>query len=251
VSEFLVFTLYGPFASWGTIAVGEVRDSDVIPTRSAILGLLAASLGIRRDEPARLQALSSAVGIAVVVEADGIALEDYHTAQTLPARMNGQWHIRGEEITLGEEHDALETVLSWRSYRCDALYRIAVWARAAEPSLSAIGKALSTPFFVLSLGRRACVLGAPLAARIVDGATIEEAIGAYEHLPELHPLVRRLRTLTARRHGSTRLLAADVGAPMAATATLEVTRRDQPVERRGDRWFFEDRREQRVSLAPG
>ena len=41
MSELLVFRLFGPLASWGEIAVGQVRPSAVRPTRSALLGLLA------------------------------------------------------------------------------------------------------------------------------------------------------------------------------------------------------------------
>ncbi|MEX2322042.1 MAG: CRISPR-associated protein Cas5, partial [Saccharospirillum sp.] len=38
--EFLVFRLYGPLASWGNTAVGGVRPTLAMPTRSAILGML-------------------------------------------------------------------------------------------------------------------------------------------------------------------------------------------------------------------
>ncbi len=248
MTEFLVFTLYGPFASWGGIAVGEVRGTDFVPSRSAVLGLLAASLGIRREQPAQLQALSGAVGVAVLVEADGVLLEDYHTAQTLPAKMNGRWHTRAEEIALGAEHDTLETILSWRGYRCDALYRVAIWARTTEPSLATIRAALAAPFFTPSLGRRACAVAAPLAARIIEAPTVEQAIATYAALPELDRLNRRLRPVMRRHQASTKLLAADMDAPLATVATTEVIRRDQPIERRADRWFFEDRREQRLFL---
>ena len=48
--EYLVFQLYGPFMSWGDIAVGEMRPSAMMPAKSAILGLLAAAVGIKRPE---------------------------------------------------------------------------------------------------------------------------------------------------------------------------------------------------------
>ena len=54
--ECLLFRLYGPLASWGEIAVGESRHTAVYPSKSALLGLLAASLGIRRDEEERQMA---------------------------------------------------------------------------------------------------------------------------------------------------------------------------------------------------
>ena len=54
MKEYLVFQLYAPLASWGEEASGEIRHSATVPTRSALLGLLAAALGIRRDEEERV-----------------------------------------------------------------------------------------------------------------------------------------------------------------------------------------------------
>ena len=53
IRDYLVFRLYGPMCSWGDIAVGEVRPSTVHPAKSAILGLIAAALGIKRPDTAR------------------------------------------------------------------------------------------------------------------------------------------------------------------------------------------------------
>ena len=46
MAEFLLFQLYGPMASWGEAAAGEVRHTASWPTRSALTGLLGAALGI-------------------------------------------------------------------------------------------------------------------------------------------------------------------------------------------------------------
>lgn len=46
--RFLTATLYAPTGSFGDIAVGERRGTERRPTRSALLGLLGASLGIER-----------------------------------------------------------------------------------------------------------------------------------------------------------------------------------------------------------
>ena len=51
--EYLLFRLYGPLASWGEIAVGESRHTAAYPGKAALIGLLAAALGIRRDEEER------------------------------------------------------------------------------------------------------------------------------------------------------------------------------------------------------
>ena len=46
--ETLVFQLEAPLSSWGDVAVGEYRPTAEYPGQSAILGLLAAALGIDR-----------------------------------------------------------------------------------------------------------------------------------------------------------------------------------------------------------
>ena len=65
--DFLIFQLYGQMASWGEIAVGEYRPSRDYPSKSAIIGLVAAALGITRDDEDRQLALSEALGFGVCV----------------------------------------------------------------------------------------------------------------------------------------------------------------------------------------
>src|SRR5256885_4103212 len=61
IRDYLVFRLYGPMCSWGDIAVGEVRPSTVPPSKSAILGLIAAALGTKRPNMAHDDAERSAL----------------------------------------------------------------------------------------------------------------------------------------------------------------------------------------------
>lgn len=154
-----MFRLYGPLASWGEIAVGEVRSTDGRPTRSAIVGLLAAALGLRREQQAEIARLSERVGIAVRVDAPGEPLTDFQTAQ---------WHPRKN------------AVLSWRQHLCDALYTVAVWAvgpEAHEP-LSELEAALDRPVFPLYLGRKACPPAWPLGPSVVEVDSLAEAFAS-------------------------------------------------------------------------
>ena len=50
--KFLVFQLQAPLSSWGDTAVGEYRGSYEHPGESALIGLLGAALGIRREDEA-------------------------------------------------------------------------------------------------------------------------------------------------------------------------------------------------------
>ncbi|WP_028672571.1 type I-E CRISPR-associated protein Cas5/CasD [Saccharospirillum impatiens] len=173
--EFLVFRLYGPLASWGNTAVGGVRPTLAMPTRSAILGMLGAALGIRRDEAERLEALASSFDVAVKAESQGVLLRDYHTSQVPTTDKKAIWHTRKDE--LGSNRERINTILSTRDYRADGHWVIALRSSSeASVSLSDLEKALKTPRYPLSLGRKSCPLAAPLHPRLVQAPGLQTAL---------------------------------------------------------------------------
>src|SRR5690606_28703064 len=131
MTAFLLATLYAPMASWGDITVGERRTSWDRPSRSAVLGLVAAALGIDRQDQAGHDALDAGYGVAVRVDAPGRLMVDYHTAQTLRQSevRSARPRTRREMIRHGEGRHSLETILSWREVRVDAAYTLALWGR--------------------------------------------------------------------------------------------------------------------------
>ncbi|MEW6220901.1 MAG: type I-E CRISPR-associated protein Cas5/CasD [Thermodesulfobacteriota bacterium] len=153
MTDYLIFRLYGPMASWGEIAVGEVRPSATHPSKSAVLGLVAAALRLDRDQEEMHQRLADAYGFAVRVDCMGVPLVDYHTAQVPPSgsgRNRRTCATRREELTTLPRHK-LSTILSRRDYRMDALAVVALWTRIVAPpyALAAIRDALERPGYVL------------------------------------------------------------------------------------------------------
>jgi CRISPR-associated protein, Cas5e family len=71
--DYLVFRLYGPLASWGEPAVGGDRPTSAYPSRSAVLGLLGAALGIKRDDEAQLLSLQQSLCIGIKPVCAGFA----------------------------------------------------------------------------------------------------------------------------------------------------------------------------------
>jgi CRISPR system Cascade subunit CasD len=177
VGSFLVFQLYGPMASWGEVAVGEVRASALHPTRSALLGLLAAALGLRRSDRDGLSALAAELRFAVRMESAGVPLTDYHTAQLGVPRRGRLDVTRADQLR--DRRDQLQTLLSTRDYRCDGFWRVATWLlfpHSARWSLPALRAALEEPVFPLYLGRKSCPPSLPLAPRVVPAASFAEAL---------------------------------------------------------------------------
>lgn len=178
MNEYLLFRLYGPIVAWGDIAVGESRPSYAHPSKSAVLGLLAAALGVRRDEEAVHQAMASSYGFAVRVDAGGSPIRDYHTAQVPPAgagRRKKTFATRKDELAVPKEE--LGTILSSRDYRCDSLYTVGLWTvgDSSPYSLAQLEAALATPAFTLYLGRKSCPLALPLQPQVVQASDLRDA----------------------------------------------------------------------------
>ena len=253
MAEFLLFTLYGPLAAWGEIAVGERRASFDRPGKSAAIGLVAAALGVERADAPAHRALHDGYGFAVRIDAPGQPLRDYHTAQVPPARKGRAFATRREELAAPD----LGTVLSTRDYLTDAAYSVALWPRAVAPhTLAELAAALARPRFVLYLGRRACPPGLPLAPDVVEAVDLLAAFAgrpAYtEALANLdgEGRVRPFRRLLAADMARVRVYF-DTDAPGLAPADYErVGRRRDGIGDRS-RWQFEERSEGTCTVEGG
>lgn len=185
MKDYLVFQLYGPMASWGQPAVGGDRATHMSPTRSAILGLLGAALGIKREEADRLQALHQSVQVATKQLTPTSLLRDYHTSQ-VPARNNKYVYRTRKNELLDEPKDKLNTILSTRDYRCDGLWVVALsLTETATVTLDALQSALIRPVFTLYLGRKSCPVSAPLRPLLVVNSELKDALD--QDFPEITP----------------------------------------------------------------
>jgi CRISPR system Cascade subunit CasD len=146
VTTTLLLRLTGPVQAWGTGSRFEVRDTGLEPSKSGVVGLLAAALGRRRD--ADLADLA-ALRMAVRVDREPATLRDFHTAHGV-ARVAGR-EARGED----------GAVVSERFYLSDADFLVGL---EGDPALlEALDAAVRRPRFPLSLGRRACLPSLPVA----------------------------------------------------------------------------------------
>ena len=172
MARYLMFRLYGPLASWGEIAVGEDRHSAYYPSRSMLLGLLGAALGIDRHDEARQQVLVETLRFGVKQEVRGMPLRDFHTIQVgVPGRKQ-VFRTRRHELS-----GRTETMLSERTYLCDALHVIAVQSASDNGplSLGALKEALEKPHYPLYLGRRSCPVALPLTPKLVESESMLKA----------------------------------------------------------------------------
>lgn len=232
--EFLVFQLIAPLSSWGDTAVGEFRGSREHPGDSALLGLVGAALGIRRDDEAAHAALRDGYRFAVGVVSPGRLLRDYHTAQ-VPGRaaLKGRPHATRRD-ELGVPRGELNTILSTREYRQDGACVVAVQASPGAPfALSDVAERLREPRFVLYLGRKSCPPAEPLAPKVLEAKSAREAMNEYlssrADAPALHSM------------------AWSDGVNAGVQPHLSAPRKDRLIRRRG--WQFGDRIEHLALLA--
>ncbi len=189
----LLIRLAGPMQSWGASSRFSRRDTRQEPTKSGVLGLLAAADGRRRTDP--IEDLA-ALRVGVRIDQPGSLVRDFQTATR---RRDGQ---------------SKSMPISSRFYLADAVFVAAV--EGERDLIESLADALRRPVFPLYLGRRACPPSHPLFI-----ATVND------------PLPQALRSAPwqaaqwyRRRQAKTVRLRAVLDAPAGSDAD---TVRDQPV----------------------
>jgi len=176
MSRFLILKLDGPMQAWGGHTYEDFRPSHLFPTRSGLLGLLGACLGIDRYDQDGLQRLASSVEFTVRADHHGkkrgLKLPDFHTV--LEARK-----VDGSPNK--------NPVVSRREYLFDASFTVAVGGmEGAKIGLDTIAESMLRPHYTPSLGRRSC----PLACPLFDGwREAANAIEALKQVPPAHGVI--------------------------------------------------------------
>lgn len=239
MTEWLVVLLEGPFASFADQPGNTTRKTADMPTRSALLGLAGAALGIQRDDGAGQAALSDALVTASAMIDAGSLLGDFHTFQSVHQSAKGV--ATRAEALLRSEH--VNTSITRRDYRTDSLWQAAYRLGEVPGSLTleALAEAFRRPVFALYLGRRSCPPAHPFHPTIVSADHVD---GAFRRHREA---IAPARSSMGKPHmGEPRLYAVeDLRDAPAANRATEHRRRDQP-RNRHPQWTFADRQEWRV-----
>lgn len=245
--RFLIFRLYGPMAAYGDIAVGEKRPAFPHPTRSGVLGLLGAALGVDRHQDDALAKLHHGYGVATRLDGVDGYLSDFHTVEAARdvavnryVKLHGHApRYRAEELDATRNDEKGNVTLSRRDYHLDTQSVVAVWAQNdhAPHALEHLAAHLKQPVFVLYLGRKSCPPALPLHPLITDAAHPLEALDRWDaHDAE------GTKLFTPTRGWATRCEYRWEGEWPGAPRPLQtVQRRDQPHNRR--RWQFTERSE--------
>ena len=151
----LLLRLAAPLQSWGTDSKFEIRNTSREPSKSGVIGILAAALGRKRDDSIDdLQQLR----FGVRVDQEGDLVHDFHM-------------VRKDKKT---------SYLTHRYYLSDAVFLVGLECENRD-LLDTLSAALKHPVYPLFLGRRSCPPSQPL----VLGIREEDLLVSLEKEPWL------------------------------------------------------------------
>jgi CRISPR system Cascade subunit CasD len=179
VNGVLLLRLAGPMQSWGTCSRFVERETLLEPSKSGVIGLICAAMGISRDDDAALHTLAT-LEMGVRVDREGRLARDFQTAG------GGRWPGLKKYGVIKADGSAPDTVISNRYYLADAEFTVALGGDSVL--LEKISLALDNPVWPLSLGRKSYVPGKPIRPK--DGSlnleilncTVEEALRTQPYL---------------------------------------------------------------------
>ncbi len=166
----LLLCLAGPLQSWGTKSRFDERDTELEPSKSGVIGLLCAALGVDRHEAEPVLKLAE-MPMGVRVDREGVLQRDYHTAQ----RIDYSGRVR-------------DTVVSHRYFLSDAVFLVG-FESEDRSFLAEVQAALKNPHWSLSLGRKSFVPSRPIW--LSDGLvqkSLDDALCQYPNLTNEEPV---------------------------------------------------------------
>ncbi len=177
----LAFVLDAPLQSWGVDSRYQQRDTAAFPTKSGLLGLLAAALGIDKHAPDEASRLAPFAALRLTVVRDALdkewpagRLSDFHT-------IGGGYDtaVPWEKLSTPRKAGGgpFGTVITRRTYLTGSGF-IALLAGDAGV-LATAAAALEDPVWGVWLGRKACIPALPLAPTLA--ATPQQAFASLRH----------------------------------------------------------------------
>lgn len=205
----LLLRLAAPLQSWGADSKFEIRKTNREPTKSGVLGLLAAALGLRRSDDAGIRELES-LRFGVRVDQEGGLLVDFHTANSPTPQQAAKARALDKAPS--------PPYVTRRHYLTDAIFLVGLESED-EALLHRLENALHRPAFPLFLGRRSCPPTQPLCL----GIRQEELCRVLQSEPTLVPEWRR-------KNGSYRIVT-DAGPQEAGIPVRDLPLSFSPIRR--------------------
>ena len=163
---YLALLLDAPLQSWGFASRFQRRTTGLHPTKSGVLGMICAAMGIAKgsdEESKLLQAPLMMTSIAIPRGAPVRRLVDYHTvgaAYSQDDSWERQMMIHNAEGKIRKVNGAYAPVETHRQYLADAKFGVILAGERAL--LDQIADALRNPVWGIWFGRKSCLPAAPV-----------------------------------------------------------------------------------------
>lgn len=146
----LLLRLVGPMQSWGTTSRFDQRDTGKEPSKSGVIGLIAAAMGIDRDNWTDLETLTH-LTMGVRHDRPGVPKRDYQTAGCATS----------DTIIKADGKPSKDGVVSQRYYLADAAFLVGLQGDD-RALLHKVHAALCDPVWSLGLGRKSYAPSEPI-----------------------------------------------------------------------------------------
>ena len=154
---YLALLLDSPMQSWGHTSRFERRTTALHPTRSAVLGLIAAALGINKHAPDEASRLAKFASLKITTVS--LPRRDRYGRELLIQRLEDYHTVTGIRRASGKVDDDA-TVQTYRHYLLDARFGVLIDGPVALTLQ--INIALNNPRWGVWLGRKCCVPSSPI-----------------------------------------------------------------------------------------
>jgi CRISPR system Cascade subunit CasD len=174
-NAYLTLILDAPLQSWGFASRFQRRTTGLHPTKSGVIGLICAAMGIPKGRDAEHQTLPQLAALkmtSIVVPRHATRrIEDFHT-------------VLNTRRASGKMND--DPVVTRRQYLVDACFGIIL--NGDRVLLERIASALQEPVWGVWLGRKSCIPARPIFVALCDTQqdawrAILRALDADEALP--------------------------------------------------------------------
>ncbi len=161
----LLLRLVGPMQSWGTTSRFDQRDTGKEPSKSGVIGLLAAAMGIDRENWTDLEP-ATRLSMGVRHDRPGVLKRDYQTAGCAET----------DTIIKADGTLSKDGVVSHRFYLADAAFLVGLEG-AERVFLEKAHAALQNPIWALALGRKSYLPSEPVwIENGIQDAPLREAL---------------------------------------------------------------------------
>ncbi|NQT88775.1 type I-E CRISPR-associated protein Cas5/CasD [bacterium] len=168
----LLLRLAGPMQSWGTSSKFQLRRTDMVPSKSGVLGLLLCAQGVRREQTHMHLPELNELAMGVRIDQPGTIDQDYHTA-------GAKYGIRKPEdgkVKITGSTKLPEVQLSRRQYLFGASFLVAL--QGSPDTIATCAAAMQSPVWPPYLGRKCCVPSEPIYAGTGQFDSLQAALAS-------------------------------------------------------------------------